>query len=70
MQTKTCPVSIVIGRIVVQTRNHFLAREVERLIEQRRLPEQMSSGTIRIDGEEVEWVLLPSPTGSGNASHR
>lgn len=70
MKTKTYPVNVVIGRIVVQTRNHFLAREVERMIEQSRLPERMSSGSIRINGEDVEWVLLPSSTGPDQARHR
>lgn len=70
MKTETYPVNIVIGRIVVHTRNHFLAREVEHIIELCRLPERMSSGSIRISGEEVEWVLLPSTADTDRSRHR
>lgn len=70
MQSRAYPVNVVIGRIVVETRNHFLAREVERIVEESGLPEKMSSGKIKIDDEEVEWVLLPSPKDSGEKPNR
>jgi hypothetical protein len=59
MKAEICPLAVVIGRVVIYTRNRFLAREIECQIEQDGLPSRMSHGTITLDGKHVRWVALP-----------
>lgn len=59
MPTCSVPESLVIGRIVVFTSNHFLARAVEELIRRERRVERSTAGTISMNGESVHWVALP-----------
>ena len=65
MKTIDCPDAIVIGRIVVYTRNRFLAREVEELVERERMPERMPTGILRLGNDNVEWMALPDSAKAG-----
>lgn len=69
MKTTACPDAIIIGRIVVYTRNRFLAREVEELVERERLPERTSAGKMRLGTDNIAWVALPC-SANANAAYQ
>lgn len=59
MKSTSFPDAIVIGRIVVYTKNRFLAREVEELVEREELPKHASSGRVQLGADSIGWTALP-----------